>query len=555
VTTREIALVQRIELQPAVEVNMLSNPDAQVDLTGAAGRNLDLFRESGFGAHNPVTSTAFELVSTGTQDASLTIGGDSGEIRNGMQSSTEYTVRGTIRIPSVLPGSALANRGRRIVVFTRASGGSFVETASAAAPNTVGNHDLSVTFTTPATLAEAFIRFYHGHTGGTVFWYRLRLTPGTSTVAFSGADYDGPYFTDYEHGWDGAPGITTSWRVNRADNTPLPDATFTDLEYDVRRVPYIMATIEMQTPDDAVIARLDPRQSRHPIINWNIQQHERPSAGAALSYATSAPMGYGADVAGKLYVRSLVVDEVSGITTLRAVSGEVITEDKHNIATVAHPTTADNVEKLVRFAVEDAGGLLTYVDPSAAATALPTGDRRIWMQGESLSQLYEPELAALDLRLFMDEVGEFHVRPFTLPPTWATPASVLEDGDDGTIQSFRSSIDRDDWFDATLVKADYDDSTGTRVTDMQIYPSTGANRKGSVTSIDRPIPSSTYAQSVVERAEDRSDRVEIVAQLDFAHRPGRSIDVTVRGNSATIHPEVVTYNPDAGTLQVVGYRI
>jgi hypothetical protein len=90
---------------------------------------------------------------------------------------------------------------------------------------------------------------------------------------------------------------------------------------------------------------------------------------------------------------------------------------------------------------------------------------------------------------------------------------------------------------------------------MQIYPSTGANRKGSVTSIDRPIPSSTYAQSVVERAEDRSDRVEIVAQLDFAHRPGRSIDVTVRGNSATIHPEVVTYNPDAGTLQVVGYRI
>lgn len=552
---QEAKFVTRVEVQQEPDVNMMTNPNAEFDLTNATGVSLDLFRDASH-PENATHNTAFELVYDGTQNAWLEIGGGLGGIRLGMQPNTQYTVRGTAHIESVLPGSALANRGRRIVVVTATSGGGYVETPSDPFPNTVGVHDVSLTFTTPSNLTEAAIRFYHGHTGGSVYWFNLRLTPGTDATPFDGSSYEGPYFTDAEFGWDERPGRSSSWRVERSENYPLHDAVFDSITYDVRRVPYIQATITAPTPNDATLALLDPRRSRSPILNWNIKRYERDGAGGDFTELHSwAPMAWPVDVAGKLYVRSITRDWLNDTITIEAASGEVITEDKHNIAAVAHSTTHDDVAEKVRFAVEDAGGRLVYVDSSAAATAVPTGDARIWLQGEPLSQYYEADLAALDLRLFMDEVGDFHVRPFTLPPTWGSNTE-LSDGDAGTIISMESSIDRDDWRDATLVKVSYVDGSGVQQTDWDFYPSTGANRKGEVTTLERALPSSGYAQSITERAAERSDRVRIMAMLDFNYAPGRQIDLTLTGGiSDTINPERITYRPDAGTVEIVGFRV
>jgi hypothetical protein len=555
VTLHEALYTTRVELQQPPTVNLIANPNAQVNLSNASGNNLNLTRYTPATA-NADYQTAFMLAAIGNNDGWLTVGAGAGSIHEGLEEGVQYTVRGTFHIDAPLSGSEYAGRSRRIVLFTRVGAGAYTVTASAAAPNTVGSHNLSLTFTVPSGVTEAFLRFYHGHSAGTAFWWRLRLSEGTETTFFDGETYDGPYFTDAEYGWDGAPGVTTSWRADRATNIALDDARM-EISYDIRRVPYMDATITAPLPDAATLAQLDPRQSRPPILNWNLTRFQRSGGpgGPLDAHHSSAPLAYPADVAGKLFVRSLRVDLVSRVVSIRAVSGEVITEDKHNISDVAHPTTATNVDELVTFAVNDAGGQIVYSDTLAGLTPIPLGDRRIWLQGESLSQLYESELAALDLRLFSDEVEGFHVRPFTLPPTWDGTNSTLTDGDAGTLHSFQYEIDRENWRDATLVKADYDDASGVRQTDMQAYPASGANRKGAVTTISRAIPSSTYAESITLRGADRTDRVTVEAQLDFKHKPGRNIDVTVDGDTTTIAPETVTYRPAEGTMTIVGFRV
>ena len=110
---QEALFVSRVEVQPVPDVNMITNANAQFNLTNAAGVSLNLFRDSSRST-NEDYNTAFELVSTGTQDAWLEIRGGLGGIRLGMKASTQYTVRGTAYIGSTLPGSALANRGRLI---------------------------------------------------------------------------------------------------------------------------------------------------------------------------------------------------------------------------------------------------------------------------------------------------------------------------------------------------------------------------------------------------------------------------------------------------------
>lgn len=553
-TLHEARFETRVELQQPPNVNLITNPNAQFDLSDAVGSNLTLSRGTGAVA-NPTYNTAFVLDATGNNDGWLTVGAGGGSIHEGLEEGVQYTVRGTFHLDTPLSGSEFSGRSRRIVLFTRVGAGSYVITASAAAPNTAGSHSLSLTFTVPAGVTEAFLRFYHGHSSGRAYWFRLRLSEGTETTFFDGETYSGPYFTDPEYGWDGAPGVTTSWRVDRSVNTPLDDASM-EISYDIRRVPFIDATITAPLPDAATLERLDPRQSRPPILNWSLTRYRRATPSDPLTtYHSSAPLAYPADVAGKLYVRSLRVDLLTRTVTIRAVSGEVITEDKHNISAVAHPTTATNVDELVTFAVNDAGGTIVYADTTAGLTPIPVGDRRIWLQGESLSQLYEPELAALDLRLFMDEVAGFHVRPFTFPPTHNVVNSALEDGNDGTLTRFTYDIDREDWRDATLVKADYEDASGVRQTDMQAYPASGVNRKGAVTTLSRPIPSSTYAESITARGSARTDRVTVDAQLDFSHKPGRNIDITVDGETTTVAPETITYRPEDGTMSIVGFRV
>jgi hypothetical protein len=542
------------------EVNMMINPTAEVSLVGATGVGLaGLTRQTAGGFPTP-HDTAFRLYgSASTTSSWLNIDGDQNAgIRNGMQIGVEYTVSATLRLAAPISGTV--GQGRRIVVYYRIGSGSYVAIPSAQAPNAAGQTRLSVTFTLPAGTTEAFIRFFHGiQSTESVWWHSIRLTPGTATDYFDGNTPAFRELEDPEYGWVRTPGLSPSWRIP-AGGIDLIDAKFDTLSIDRLRVPFIDATITMPHPGDEVLARLDPRVSDDVILYYNVQHYQTTGLGPVDEYASHAPATGVENGRGKLWLRSIDEDLVKETITLRATSGEVRFEDKKRISDFPLDTGATTVAELWNYALVDVGEAAAYqfIDGYALA-AIPAGDRRMWMQGESASQLFETEMLATTqpIRSYCNDVGYFSVRQFTQPPGYSGALVIdLASGDSGTIVEASASRSRDDgWADATLVKATFDDANGDPQTQYQRYPANGDNRAGQVVDMSRPIYSSLIAQNLTREAERLGRTVRITALADFRCRPGRRIDVELAtGRTFTLDADRVTYRIREGLMEIEGYE-
>ena len=548
----------RVEIQPAPVVNLLTNTNAQISLANATSVNAGLVRQSPFGGGtlNPPYNSAFRLNPTAANDSSMAVGGDiESGIRNGMVAGRTYTARGTIYYDALPTGIAHA-RARKIVAFYKVAG-VYQTVESAAAPMVVGAHQLSVTFTIPANATDASVRFYHGHQAGAIYWYKLRLSEGNQTDFFDGSFGSpdvGTMFDELEVGWDNTLGLSTSYKADRALNVPLPDAEITSLSYDNQRVPWIEATIVAPLPSAAIVAMLDPRRSRDVILNFSVKHYTRGAGGQLDQLSSIVPMGYGEGTAGKLWLRTRRIDRVNRTITLTATSGEVRMEDKKRISDVSIDTGAADTQALWKYALTEAGEIrAANTFSGSAVAAIPAGDRRRWMQGESASALFESELAALEARSYCIDVGLFRVDMFDQPPTWELTGTQLYDGDAGTLIGLDEATTRDgDWRDATLVKAQYIDGAGVQQTAWQ-RDNDGVNRKGEVTQISRAIPSATYAASITKRAARRAGQtIRAVAQLDFKHKVGRRLSIHVQGDVLPIIPERITYRPGDGEMDIEG---
>lgn len=538
-------------------VNMMTNPNAWVDLTDAAGRNCTLLRQSPFGGPgNAPYGTAFRLNAGASNDSSFTIGGDAGGIRLGLEAGKTYTVRGTIYLDGVLGGSINA-RARRIVVFTKNGTDPYVETSSAQAPNAAGETDLSVTFTMPANPTEAFIRIYHGHSAGTLYWYRLRLSEGTETDFFDGETFNDRELGTPEHGWDNTPGKSTSWRIPD-DGTILEDAEFDQISYDRKRVPFIDATISLPYTEEAW-ALLDPRVARDVILYFNVQHYTRTGNGPLTTHVSHLPYRGIENSRGKLWLREAARDYVNETIRLRAQSGEVRFEDKKRIAGTVLDTGATTAEELWDYALTDVGesSARGSVSGYAVLGAIPAGDRRLWMQGESASSIFESELAALPVacRSYCDDVGVFIVDEITRPPGFLLSPFAVESGDDGTIILAETTLSREDgWADATLVRAEYIDGGGTRQTQYQRFPADGVNRAGKVATQERAIAGSYIAENYTVEASRAGITHRLTVAADFRITPGRDVDVTLAtGETFTIEPNTVTHRIRDGITEIEGY--
>lgn len=547
-----------ISVQQEPNRNLFTNPTAEISLADAASAGLASFqRTTGSANLNARTQTGFRLNgSASTNDSYMTV--VAGEP---IENEALYTVSGEFFISAAMTGTAHA-RARRIVVLHRIGAAAYTEVTSAQAANVAGNTRLSVPFLLPAGTTEVLIRFYHGHAStATAFWHSLRLAPVSGTGLLD--DYlDGgmPGSIDMaglEYGWDGQPGLSMSRRVNRADNIVLQDAEFDQISYDLRRVPHVMADITARMPDLGVLPLLDPERLYDPILNYRIEHYTRGVGGELDQLVSSAPVGSSvADAAGKLWLRDLEINWVNNRIGIRATSGEARFEDKKRAAVTVLDTGATTGEALFRFAAGDVGEAtaIESIDPGATALAIPAGNRRLWMQGEPASSLFEAELAAIGLRAFCSDVGRFQVSEFVKPPGYFTLIGItIKDGDDGTIYGFTETSSRDDWRDATLVKAQYVDGAGVQQTAYQAYASATLSRKSDVAPIGRAIPSSTYAQTVTTRAQQRVRTHRLTAGLSFEVRVGRIFNATVGGTTTTIMPEKITYRPALGVMVIEGY--
>lgn len=198
------------------------------------------------------------ITPTGTQnDTRLSLGGDSGGMRLGMQAGKTYTVIGTCRLAAPQNTAGIRDRARTITAFYHV-GSTYVETRSAQAPNVAGETELRVTFTIPADANEAFVRLYNGATlgNGDVWWDAVAVIEGEYTgPAFDGGSLD--MFTARTR-WLGAPDVSQSvWEV--LEGTSIVEGT---AGVDMSRVPYAAASFQVPRVDDTLGELLDPRNGQ-----------------------------------------------------------------------------------------------------------------------------------------------------------------------------------------------------------------------------------------------------------------------------------------------------
>lgn len=502
-------------------INLFTNTNAQVSLAGAAGSSVNLSRLTGYTANAPY-STAFRATAVGNAQSFFNIDGDNGALRNGMEAGKTYTARATVTLAGALGGSVHA-AARTIQLTYRKADGTFVDTLSPAAPNAAGTYDLAVTVAIPAGATQAFVRFNHGHSTGASDWYRLRLSEGVETDFFDGR-YTTPDPNSKETGWDGAAGLSRSWRI--PGSTVLPEAVFTDLSYGRKRVPFVAGTITMPYPGDAVWAQLEPRVARERIIYFTVRRLNDDG-----TVHSRLPRAIGGDPRrGKLWLREVHRDLITETVTLTVKSGEVKLEDKKRMAGGVLDTAAGTLEALWAYAHRDVGEAASLEvasnDPAAVATVIPAGDRRLWMPGESASNLFEAELAGTDppLRSYCDDTGAFVIQQFTRPPGGFTAANIdLYAGDAGTLISAELTLSRETgWADSTLVKASYTDGAGTQQTKYQ-NDTAGKNVAGQVVTINRDIPGASSAAAFTVEAARKGGFARVTALADFNVRAGRDV--------------------------------
>lgn len=209
--------------------NMVTNPSAQVDLTGAASFQLaSISRQAGAWITWAAHATAYRLNgNASTTDTALIVGGDETQMRLGMSAGKTYTASGTFYVDSKLTGT-LGTRSRSIVVVAKQGTGSpFVLKQSAAAANTASTATrVSVTFTLPPDTTGVSIRWYHGaQSADTCYWSDLMLMEGdgletnlVNPVGFF--DGDTPDTPLYNYTWQGSVGVSASSRTPVFSRTP-----------------------------------------------------------------------------------------------------------------------------------------------------------------------------------------------------------------------------------------------------------------------------------------------------------------------------------------------
>lgn len=190
----------------AAITNLITNPSAgsapgtmQTGLSGGTGTTVAVVSGLPFTGGN-----GFKITPNGSNDSQLNFGDNGSSFRLGLQAGHTYTVSGYIYLSATQTSTNLRpTRTRGISVYV--TQGYPTEFDSSEAPNTVGLHRVSLTFTIPSAATNGFIRFYNGSdlSSDVVYWSNLMLTEGSTLYNFA----DG---SSSNWKWNGTANASTS---------------------------------------------------------------------------------------------------------------------------------------------------------------------------------------------------------------------------------------------------------------------------------------------------------------------------------------------------------
>lgn len=315
---------------------------------------------------------------------------------------------------------------------------------------------------------------------------------------------------------------------------------------DVDRVPYCDARIEFVGLDYETFLELDPRTvdsvSGNQGNTVRIRVLEFDAAGDFRANLVREAFLEEQQWA-ELIIRDVEFDEITGDGSIFAGNLESVLEDRIRLSGSSIDTAATDVLGLVYWSLTDCfGGYSLQAEPLASATSIPSGDRRLFLPGESHSELLEPELQAIGYRLF-----DYWGRTWFVNARESTPLLGLSYGYERTLQlasytqregappnadpiiySIRRRLTRTgDYADGVLIKFDTLESGGATTYQRS---GDGSNTKGRVLTWKRTAPSGNAANEVVKRTKIRGDDMTITARARLDVTPGQQINVFLRGD-------------------------
>lgn len=317
--------------------------------------------------------------------------------------------------------------------------------------------------------------------------------------------------------------------------------------------------VTLRSATDAQWALLDPRAiGVSPSIFFNVKQ---------MGDRTPDPLtvlpGYDANPSGRMYLREVERDDISGQVRIRATSGEPMLSDKRRLATTAANTGATNVENLFTYSLFDIFGGISYsVDPIVSSTTIPVGDRRTMLQGESHLELLMPELQAIDCRVYDYWGRVWWAKSRTSPPTYVGAPTTVKlasytqaDGApadaDPIVHSVTRRISRDgDWADGILVRGEYATATGTAPTRWWQRSGSGVNTRGRVIDMNRAEPAGNIANQIATRSVIRGAEFTVTAAIRFDVRPGQTLEVYTRKGMTSANIRAVTWDIAANLMTI-----
>lgn len=316
---------------------------------------------------------------------------------------------------------------------------------------------------------------------------------------------------------------------------------------DLDRVPYCSATLTLGNIDEDTWYYLDPR-NLDPLSGFDMNvrfrirlMHIVDDLPEVLQWLGSEG---GADEEAYCYVhvRSAQRDYISGVVTVECSGREALMDDKKSIRTAPFDTGATTVLELVEYSLTEVfSGYVLSNDTIVGTTSIPAGDRRDTLPGESHSDLIEPELSAINCRLYDYWGKQWHAGGRDSAPNFASDPTTIELSTYTHAEGLSGSIDADPivwslsetlsretgWGDGVLVRFDMLESGGT--VQYQVDSGAGANTLGIVASWKRPKPADNAADQIKTRTIIRGQSFDVEARARFDLFPGAEIIVHPRG--------------------------
>ncbi len=186
--------------------NLVTNPSFEGGTSGYSSSGQSSIAIDNSWKSSGISSLRVTPTSTTNPDSYVSIGGDLGGFRAGMQPGKTYTISAKIRLTAPISGNLAGNGSRQVTAwYTSATGGHNLVKGTQV-PNTAGEGRSTVTFSIPNDAIAAWIRLYHGGLSGSggVWFDDVMITEGSTSYAYSDPS------TNANWVWNGTPNNSTS---------------------------------------------------------------------------------------------------------------------------------------------------------------------------------------------------------------------------------------------------------------------------------------------------------------------------------------------------------